>query len=1455
MSYSGTKESAIARLLARCEAIIRGIPTASVHQSDCAAYLERPAVSPLLVTCGTRFPALGSWDRCQNFPPARSNMTNSRVGLHRPERTGAPARPYQKSKSDGIALIITLAMLVLISAVVVGMLSLATSERKASSAYAQGVETRSLAESAAEMAIGQIRAATSNLHNNKTWASQPGMIRVYSADQGNPGSIYKLYSSDTMVVDNTTSFAQGSDLPSGTWNSSQGVYTDLNEPMAIPNSGGSTLLYPIIDGNGLDGTGTYSDGSGTPQIEGFAVKNAPLASDRVPNQVPMPVKWLYVLKDGTYIAPDNAPANGGRVTFTGSAVQPTAQNYIVGRVAFWTDDETCKVNINTAGESKMWCSPKSNTRTDYPGTSSDSWGSYANASPAVGEYAQYPGHPAATCLSTVLGNWLPIGYPPTPWGTSASATTGYSSATSFTAGLQSYLGDSSTAPKNRGIAPRLQFGGSKGGTAAPGTATINPDIDRLYASVDELFFDPASANPRTPNQGFADTSGNPSDILEKTKFFLTASSRAPDVTVFNTPRVSLWPIQQDQKNATDKLQMFCSTVNGFPFYFQRLNSANSGAFAQSSSGMSKTSAENTTMDASIGRNAALCNYLQTMAQLPVPGFSQNGSQTLQSKYQQKDTAQIVTSMFDYIRSNVNTVSPVAPFYTYASIVTSITTGSATGNYFGFGANTVVPSQLNGVNGFGRFPTIVEAALVFYANHYINDTLTGASLTATTNVDANNLYVRAVLLLQPFTVSPYAPSTPPYATFVFSGGAVGSMQFPAKNAVLSAALWNAGSDLNGNMPMKGLFSLLNDPGGQIIGRNPYPFISSAMVIPNSAQTFPFSGGTFNISITPGWGTSQTVQTLALNFPGGSFPVPKVASTNATGYPGTTDSNGLDFSVFQNRIEYGIGKGSNSGNRRGYIVYRKQVLVQPEDVVRTIRAATGPNTVGGDYRMIAALPNVPATYFTTGPRYASGVRQDISLRTDIQSYRGELGHIAQMGVTQPPDSLVSQTYGKDTGTTYTDLPDARLAAGSLVGGFSNLNYSPYAPPYVPQGMQGALNYKGLPGDWDNGMSFFGDGPFINPPDAVGGGVTGYSSPNGAVSGSGYISAVPTRQVASAVMFGSLPTGVYGNSPGAGGTFTPHPWQTLLFCPNPPSRTTGATSLPTPQDHFGFANPPDHLWLDFYNMPVVQPYAISEPLSTAGRINMNYQIEPFNYITRSTGVRAVLKGTRICAFPMDAYQPSGTGLSAAYCKEESGPFPGSTATTDNDGTYNSRVAPSYPYELYYDVNRDETIKGFENRFSQGDIFHSASEICSIFLVPQKIPNATYTSGANAATPTYTNMMTWWQNFRLTGDNTREEPYNHLYPRLTTKSNTYRIHVRAQALLQVTADRQAAVWKEGTDQVLGEYRGSFLVERYVDPNDAKLATVDFAASLSKSTAATGGVALDDYYKFRVLERKQFGP
>jgi uncharacterized protein (TIGR02600 family) len=230
------------------------------------------------------------------------------------------------------------------------------------------------------------------------------------------------------------------------------------------------------------------------------------------------------------------------------------------------------------------------------------------------------------------------------------------------------------------------------------------------------------------------------------------------------------------------------------------------------------------------------------------------------------------------------------------------------------------------------------------------------------------------------------------------------------------------------------------------------------------------------------------------------------------------------------------------------------------------------------------------------------------------------------------------------------------------------------------------------------------------------------------------------------------------------TPEPWRTLLFSPNPAAGKT----------HGGFDSPRDHLFLDFFTMPIVEPYAISEPFSTAGKVNLNYQLVPFTYITRTTGLRGVLRSTRVTAIkPTEEPKKGSSGI------------------------------------LRKVINADETIRGFEARFNastpstyKGNTgpFRTASEICDMFLVPVE-------GGAS-----HNNIESWWGGYTKTGDNSREAPYGHIYPRVTTKSNVYTVHMRVQTLRKaqpaasLTPSKKAEYyteWHEDRDQVLSEYRG----------------------------------------------------
>jgi len=327
----------------------------------------------------------------------------------------------------------------------------------------------------------------------------------------------------------------------------------------------------------------------------------------------------------------------------------------------------------------------------------------------------------------------------------------------------------------------------------------------------------------------------------------------------------------------------------------------------------------------------------------------------------------------------------------------------------------------------------------------------------------------------------------------------------------------------------------------------------------------------------------------------------------------------------------------------------------------------------------------------------------------------------------------------------------------------------------------------GDFDNGTGNVRDGPYINKADE--GTVqtsSGYPAYYGVGTGyppikSSYFS--PNREIPSPVMLGSLPTGVFAEKP----------WQTLLFHPDP-------TGL-----HAGAKTPMDHLLLDLFNMPVVEPYAISEPLSTAGRINMNYLIVPFNYMNRDTGIRAVLKNQQMLTIPNTTH---GGAQGYQIAKND---------YKQQVGQYN----PSFSQSTWREsINIDETLRGFIDRFNSNDIFRSPSEICALPLVPNATNNS-YTP-----TPSYANIATYWQNHQLTGDNSRERPYANIYSLLTTKSNTFTIHFRVQTLKQAlprtAPDSAWTTWREGTDVVTAEYRGSQTIERYVDPNDKTLP--DFA-------------------------------
>jgi uncharacterized protein (TIGR02600 family) len=431
----------------------------------------------------------------------------------------------------------------------------------------------------------------------------------------------------------------------------------------------------------------------------------------------------------------------------------------------------------------------------------------------------------------------------------------------------------------------------------------------------------------------------------------------------------------------------------------------------------------------------------------------------------------------------------------------------------------------------------------------------------------------------------------------------------------------------------------------------------------------------------------------------------------------------------------------------------------------------------------------------------------------------------------------------------------------------------------------------GDFDTGIGSNPDGPFGNKQDE-GNVIYAYQDPytgywyypvpyfagtwQYAPPGNTYTS--PCRQMPSPAMFGSLPSQVWATNTWAqnsNGTNYGKGWTTLCFCPNPAAGQGTA--------HPGNVDPKDHLLLDLFQMPVVEPYPISEPFSTAGKVNLNYKIAPFSYITRTTALRGVLTPMRVTAVNPYINGNQATGnWSENYLCYKSGQRYGSAGVDPVTGTavgagdlvyqtYETNILhsgqsgqsqanqgqykypdplPDYTIRRRLDINA--TIAAFDNYFAQGGptnltypgIFKSASQICEMYLYPDQ---GGMTLGGEAA---------WWSNKQLTGDNVREKPYVDLYNRVTTKSNTYTVHLKVQTLRQVPANnRDYSKWYEGKDAVLGEYRGSSTIERYIDPADRRFDSTNSITAAKGDLVNPDSQSVEPLYRFRTVITKKFSP
>lgn len=847
-------------------------------------------------------------------------------------------------------------------------------------------------------------------------------------------------------------------------------------------------------------------------------------------------------------------------------------------------------------------------------------------------------------------------------------------------------------------------------------------------------------------------------------------------------------------------------------------------------------------------------------------------------------------MFDYIRT-INSLDPTLPVDSVGYPNNDFAAGTpSSGNVLGggisIGAGQVVPTEINSGNkvngqvwntqGFGAFPVLTEADLQFVAIGANTNTVTGApatpvftdqigsrgtiitnsassSILTTTGMLTNNINlpptnsvaVQAYLLLNfvnPNHWFPWTHAEPIFYVEVsglngfFLNGyplfSVGGTASPNTDCAIAGG-FKFDSITTGLSGVFDFRSMVADrvlgPGTDvqpISGLTNYPFYSSIMGITNvGSMALTANPAVTNTVSTPititiyepsntsyssvaGLTRGDPVQTYTINFPNTTVPVPSLALFRRIGTPwgdgyggtnGGSNEKALGSSAATANSDrwrdlYADGAAGSAWEMATYFQVNNNVshfvsgTYNGQDVVEGMVLSPA----WSDPRMLA-LSNVPSAAFAPHPNYGS--------------------------------VLTNFAYG--TKIFGTPCPGAGIGYLTKSAGYAAM---PVASPSISSSV-GATTTAGTVGDWDNGMMSYPDGPYINKTDegnqngSQSGSLQGiayyqwnqqYSSTNGV-----YFS--PNRQVPSPVMFGSLPTGV---DPAG---IHPAGWQTLLFHPGP----TG---------HPGATSPEDELLLDLFWMPVTDPYPISEAFSTAGKVNLNYEIVPFSYINRSTAVRAVLSSEKVTAIP--------TSKASVYKTEWS--------SANTLGTTPGRCPLNLGSDVAEANGGDDggTLEQFNDLFSgQGAfkdssgnpmIFHSPAQICDMYLIPQA---SALTGAINWNTPSAAQSGWYSSSFGLVGDNERERPYADIYGRVTTKSNTFKVHFTVQSIKPAPSDLASGQWNESRGAVTGQYIGSSTIERYIDPTSSSIQ--DYAA-LSNPLSVPN---LESAYRWRVVEQHQFVP
>ncbi|MEM9479029.1 MAG: Verru_Chthon cassette protein A [Verrucomicrobiota bacterium] len=1443
----------------------------------------------------------------------------------------------QRFQNKGVILITVIFLVAAMSLLVISVFSISSKESRASSTFAESMRVRQFADTAMRLVIGQIRQATTHPTDPDrpvSWVSQPGAIRTIPlpSDPGITHKIFKLYSSSEMIVqlqnESALPVLESEIAALADWQSNPtkaARFVDLNEPVSRIIDGDLTETYfPILDPRARSEDLVEGFDYSATSIEGTVREGS--TSDRIP----MPVEWIYVLRDGTL---GELNANG---VFAGPG-SANASNPIVARLAFWTDDESCKINVNTASEAIPWDTPRCMNDVDLE---------YARKQPVHNEFQRFPGHPATTSLSSVL-------FP-------ERRASGHSKDSNLNELSEDEL------RSIYALVPRVSA--EDGGFLNNSRKRVTIDDDRLYATYDEMLF----AIDRQQNTVFRSLDR---EKLERARGFLTANSKAPELNVFGRPRVSIWPIDGSReysnlppkRSAFDELIAFCTTIGDIEalsqitgsnagrgsYYFFRgqdkregsdwyppVSSATYWGFYGPGREAGRDQGPGTHK---LNHNYWLYRYLVDQTNSDIPGYG--GS--LREKY-----GKFVLGDGRESRNHSPFNAHFVPFLFYDQIISTNlydTTLRGDGqrvypfageNRTEYGRGYLMPNQWieehrgggnkpaestfrdrRGPNqGFGRSFTLSEVGLsIICIAENVNGVISGNTAIASsfpTGAPPNKAQVeeREETFLAPgeklvqMAIIPevFIPAQGHAMTWCKSilrlkaadGGFIGRVPGESDDHLVSSAServepkddklvydeesgamlemerYLSFSELFDRISYQGRFRGPNDPiEKEILFRNdnhaftpfsveeiPDDFVawggyggidfftyktdetgdkqmraiySQPFIVSGDSFRYPddISSFTFELESVDPFGfkwndvdpyedypkvllasNRRSLQGFFLNFPivirGEGLPIPEIA--DGTFFVGPDADHAY---TWPGRL-YEVGEDEEPG--ASDILIQGDGLDGSTDVVRSMVVAHG------DYRITAATiyPGRTSTNNTTASdrddRKGDGPIQFVPHPGYFDSSRHSAHSLTKSNGR--PLETTDRRAGFPAARSYSGnnllnqvAPDYPISPNTPGG---NYNFTSWPTRALKnQAAQAGYRYSTDPSktrDWDNGSGLSPDGPFIGKPDDGAKRSVGSRPPYFAPSArdwGGEVNAEeesfsPNRLISSVAGFGSLPS----LAPLA------IPWTTLLFRPDI-----------SPQGHIGAAgeglnrnvqHPPDHMWLDLFWMPVVQPYAISQPFATAGKVNMNYQIFPFTNIKRATALHAVLKSEEILAIP------SGAGNSYK--------------------NWNAR-----PSGWRHRIDPVETLEQWEQKFSDGELFLTESEICEQFLVPED--------------ESLSSMKSFWNGHGLTGDNTLEKPYDRLYPRLCTKSNIFRVHIRAQTLKKSRSSPPDS-FDPAKDSVSGEYRGSTVIERYVEPTDPLIP--DYVDEIRRTTPRAGDPSrsdnfpsVDRFYRYRVLSVKRFSP